>query len=162
MTSRYAGLAAVVLFLPLLVPSAPVLPLVGIPPAAAQDVGPNLQQRPNQRPRIEREPPEGTEVVAAIWCDTPDQLETVLRAHYDRKVPLASAIATINENNPEACVPARAIIKIGAEVRRFNAEVAIFAVHSATVVGIMRGPYALMMQPQTWYHAKVIAELTPL
>lgn len=119
---------------------------------------------PNQEERggRNRDMPADTQIVASIWCDTPDQLEAVLRAHYDKKVPLEAAMAVINQGSPEACIPARAIVKVGAEVRRFNSEVAIFAVHSATVHGVMRGPYALMMRPQTWYHAKMIAELTPL
>lgn len=106
--------------------------------------------------------PDKAVVVASLWCDTPDQLETVLRAHYIGKIPLDTAIQTINRGNPEACIPARAIVSVGAEVRRFTADIAIFAVHEAIVHGIMRGSYALMMRPQTWYHAKVVAELTPL
>ena len=132
MLSRYAGLAALLVLL--------------ASPASAQRA----------------EVPDKAVVVAALWCDTPDQLEALLRAHYVGKVPLESAMATINRGNPEACIPARAIVSNGAEVRRFTADVAIFAVHEATVHGIMRGPYALMMRPQTWYHAKVVAELTPL
>ena len=107
-------------------------------------------------------PPEDVEIVASIWCDTPDQLETVLRAHYADKVPMQSAMAEINRNSPEACVPARAIVKQGAEIRRFTTGDVIVAVRAAQVHGIMRGPYALMMRPQTWYTVKVVAELTPL
>lgn len=157
MFSRIAGAAALVLALPI---------MIGLP-ASGQSSRPERAPEQDDRGREgrgarSREVPPDTNIVAAIWCDTPEQLETVLRAHYDKKIPLETAIATINQGNPEACIPARAIVKDGAEVRRFNSDVAIFAVHAATVHGVMRGPYALIMRPQTWYHAKVIAELTPL
>ena len=137
MMSRHVGMAALLFLLTL--------------PALAQ-----------RSPAPPTEIPDKAVVVASLWCDTPDQLEALLRAHYIGKSPLDTAMAAINRGNPEACIPARAIVSVGAEVRRFTAEIAIFAVHEATVHGIMRGPYALMMRPQTWYHAKVIAELTPL
>ena len=106
--------------------------------------------------------PQGVEIVRSLWCDTPDQLETVLRAHYVNKVPLSSAVAEINLFNPEACIPARAIVSLGKEVRRFTAGDAVLAVREARVHGVMRGPYAMIMRPQTWYSARVVAELTPL
>ncbi len=121
-----------------------------------------LFAQPAEAQRSPAQVPDKAVVVASLWCDTADQLEALLRAHYIGKIPLDTAMAAINNGNPEACIPARAIVSVGAEVRRFTADVAIFAVHEATVHGIMRGPYALMMRPQTWYHAKVIAELTPL
>jgi hypothetical protein len=149
---RIAGAAALML----------AVSIVAGPPAAGQSSRPERAPVQQERGERSREVPPDTQIVAAIWCDTPEQLETVLRAHYDKKIPLDTAIAAINRGNPEACIPARAIVKDGAEVRRFNSDVAIFAVHAATVHGVMRGPYALIMRPQTWYHAKVIAELTPL
>lgn len=102
------------------------------------------------------------EMVASLWCDTPDQLETVLRAHYTDKVPMAEAMADINRLSPEACIFARAIVSPGSEIRRLTAGDKIMALRQASVLGIMRGQYALMMRPQTWYYVQVVAELTPL
>jgi hypothetical protein len=106
--------------------------------------------------------PDKAEIVASLWCDTPDQIETVLRSHYVDKVPLETAVAEMNRSSPEACIPARAIVTMGAEVRRFTAGEALLAVREAKVLGVMRGPYAVMMRPQTWYSARMLAELTPL
>lgn len=103
-----------------------------------------------------------TEIVASLWCDTAVQLETVLRAHYTDKVPLQRAIAEINRFSPEACVIARAIINPGTEVKRMTAGDRVISLRSARVLGIMRGGYALMMTPQTWYFMHVLAELVPL
>lgn len=103
-----------------------------------------------------------SEIVASLWCDTPDQLEIVLRAHYTNKVPMGDAMAAINRNSPEACVVARAIVAPGAEVRRLTAGDNIMSLRSAKVMGIMRGPYALMMRPQIWYYVRIVAELTPV
>lgn len=102
------------------------------------------------------------EVVASLWCDTALQLETVLRAHYTDKVPLQRAIAEINRFSPEACVIARALVNPGAEVKRMTAGDRVISLRSARVLGIMRGGYALMMTPQTWYFMHVVAELVPL
>lgn len=115
------------------------------PPAAAQ---------------AERE--QKVEIISSVWCDTPDQLETVLRAHYGAKVPLGQAMAAINRNSPDACIVARAIVNIGAEVRRVTAGDIVMSVRSARVHGIMRGEMAMMMQPQTWFYVRIIAELVPL
>lgn len=106
--------------------------------------------------------PENAEIVASVWCDTSDQLETVLKAHYNEKVPMAQAMAAINRFSPEACVFARAIVNAGGEVRRITAGDTILSLRSARVHGIVRGGYALMMTPQTWFYVRVIAELTPL
>ena len=106
--------------------------------------------------------PEGMDVVSTLWCDTPDQLETLLKAYYVNKVPLSQAMAEINRFDPDACVRARVIVKPGEEVRRFIAGDALIAVSSAQVHGVMRGPYAVMMRMQTWYSATVVAELTPI
>lgn len=106
--------------------------------------------------------PENVEIVASIWCDTADQLETVLRAHYAHKVPMSRAMAEINKDNPEACIFARAIVSMGAEVKRLTAGDTVMSLRSAQVHGIMRGQYALMMRPQTWYCMRVVAELVPL
>lgn len=102
------------------------------------------------------------EIVASLWCDTAVQLETVLRAHYTDKVPLQRAIAEINRFSPEACVIARALVNPGAEVKRMTAGDRVISLRSARVLGIMRGGYALMMTPQTWYFMHVLAELVPL
>lgn len=114
-----------------------------------------------QREREPSEPP-AVEIVASLWCDTPDQLETVLKAHYTDNVPMNEAMSEINKTSPEACVVARAIVSLGAEVRRVTAGNNILSLRSAQVLGIMRGPYAVMMRPQTWYCMRVVAELTPL
>jgi hypothetical protein len=105
---------------------------------------------------------EKVEIVGSLWCDTADQLETVLKAHYVEKVPMAEAMAEINRDNPEACIFARAIISPGPEVKRLTAGDAVMSLKSARVLGIMRGRYALMMTPQTWYYVSVVAELVPL
>ena len=105
---------------------------------------------------------ESVEIVGTLWCDTADQLETVLRSHFTDKVPMTEAMAAINQFSPEACVVARAIISKGAEVRRVTAGDNIMSLYSAKVMGIMRGQYALMMRPQVWYGVQVVAELTPL
>lgn len=102
------------------------------------------------------------EIRASLWCDTPVQLETVLLAHYTNKVPLPRAIAEINRFSPEACIFARAIVTPGAEVKRLTAGDNVMSLRAARVHGIMRGGYALMMTPQTWYHMHVLAELVPL
>lgn len=115
-----------------------------------------------QEQEVEREPPADVQVVASLWCDTADQLETVLRAHYTDKVPMGQAMAEINRDNPEACVVARAIVKLGVEVRRVTAGDAVMSLREARVHGIMRGRYALMMRPQTWFCVQIVAELTPL
>lgn len=106
--------------------------------------------------------PEAVEIVASLWCDTPDQLETVLRSHYTDKVPMGAAMAAINKSSPEACVVARAIVNLGAEVRRVTAGDNVMSLRAANVLGIMQGRYAVMMRPQTWYCVRVVAELTPL
>ena len=116
------------------------------PPAAAQD----------------RRLPDNVEVVASVWCDTPDQLETVMRSHLTDKVPIGEALAEINRDSPEACILARAIVTLGEEVRRVTAGDTIMSLRSANVIGIMRGRYAMMMRPQTWYCVRVVAELVPL
>jgi hypothetical protein len=104
--------------------------------------------------------PEDMEVVSSLWCDTPAQIETVLRAHYVDKVPLASAMADINRFDPDACVRARVIVKMGNEVKRFIAGEALISVSEAKVHGVMRGAVPMMArQVQTWYSAKVLAEL---
>jgi hypothetical protein len=106
--------------------------------------------------------PDNIEIVASIWCDTAEQLETVLRAHHTHKVPMSSAMAEINKDNPEACIFARAIVSAGPEVKRLTAGDAVMSLRAAEVHGIMRGQYALMMRPQTWYFMRVVAELVPL
>lgn len=103
--------------------------------------------------------PEGMEVVATLWCDTPEQVETVMKAHYINKVPLALAMAEINRDEPDACVRARVIVKKEGEVRRFIAGEALISVGKAQVHGVMRGPYAVMMRSQTWYSGTVVAAL---
>lgn len=110
----------------------------------------------------EKDGPDGVEIVASLWCDTPDQLETVLRAHYTDKVPMGQAMADINRFSPEACIFARAIVNMGSEVRKLTAGDNIMSLRSARVHGIMRGQYALMMRPQTWFCVRIVAELTPL
>ena len=129
----------------------------------------NRRQSPSQTPRAPADKPDGpgdlpenAEVVASLWCDTADQLETVLKAHYHDKVPMGEAMAAINRFSPEACIVARAIVKAGGEVRRLTAGDNIMSLRSARVHGIVRGGYALMMTPQTWFYVKIIAELTPL
>lgn len=106
--------------------------------------------------------PDNVEIVSSLWCDTPEQLESVLKSHYTDKVPMAEALAEINRNNPEACIFARAIASTGAEIKRMTAGDNVMSLRSANVHGIMRGQFALMMQPQTWYFVRVVAELTPL
>lgn len=104
--------------------------------------------------------PEDMQVVATLWCDTPEQIETVLKAYYVDKIPLTSAIADINRFDPDACVRARVIVKMGTEVRRFIAGEALISVSEAKVHGVMRGPVPMMANKvQTWYSAKVVAEL---
>lgn len=115
-----------------------------------------------QRSTPPAQPPENVEIVSSLWCDTLDQLETVLKSHYTNKVPMSEALAEINRDNPEACIFARAIATSGAEIKRLTAGDNIMSLRSASVHGIMRGQYALMMQPQTWYFVRVVAELTPL
>jgi hypothetical protein len=102
------------------------------------------------------------EIVGSLWCDTPDQLETVLRSHFTDKVPMGAAMAAINQFSPEACVVARAIVHVGSEVRRVTAGDNLLSLYAADVRGIMQGRYALMMRPQTWYGVRLVAELTPL
>ena len=106
--------------------------------------------------------PDDAEIVASVWCDTQEQLETVLTAHYAKKVPMARAMAEINRDNPEACIFARAIVSLGTEVGKLTAGDTIMSLRSAMVHGIMRGQYALMMRPQTWYYMRVLAELVPI
>ena len=101
------------------------------------------------------------EILASLWCDTAVQLETVLRAHYTDKVPLQRAMAEINQFSPEACIIARAIINPATEVKRLTAGDTVMSLRAARVHGIMRGGYALMMTPQTWYFVHVLAELVP-
>jgi len=108
------------------------------------------------------EDPSKMEIRASLWCDTADQLETVLRAHYSNKVPLARAMAEINRSNPEACIFARAIVTPGSEIKRMTAGDNVMSLRAARVHGIMRGGYPLMMTPQTWYHMHILAELVPL
>ena len=79
------------------------------------------------------------EILASLWCDTADQLETVLRAHYTDKVPLPRAMAEINRFSPEACIIARAIINPGTEVKRVTAGDVVMSLRAARVHGIMRG-----------------------
>ncbi len=112
--------------------------------------------------QVDKEEAEKVEVVGSLWCDTPDQLETVLRAHYTHKVPMGQAMAEINRNNPDACVIARAIVNMGGEVRRLTAGDRVMSLRSAKVMGVMQGRYAMMMRPQTWYCVRVIDELVPL
>ncbi len=106
------------------------------------------------------EVPDGMSVVSTLWCDTPDQIEIVLKAYYVDKVPLSSAMANINRFDPDACVRARVIVKMGTEVRRFIAGEALISVSEAKVHGVMRGPVPMMASKvQTWYSAQVVAEL---
>lgn len=106
------------------------------------------------------EVPDNMAVVSTLWCDTPDQIETVLKAYYVAKVPLSSAMADINRVDPDACVRARVIVKMGTEVRRFIAGGALISVSEAQVHGVMRGPVPMMAtKVQTWYSAQVVAEL---
>ncbi len=105
---------------------------------------------------------EKLEVLASLWCDTVDQLETVLRAHYADNVPLQRAIAEINRTSPEACIIARAIINPATEVKRLTAGNNVMSLRAARVHGIMRGGFALKMSPQTWYCVHILAELVPL
>lgn len=105
---------------------------------------------------------DNVEVVSSLWCDTPDQLEAVLRAHYTHKVPMGQAMAEINRSSPDACILARAIVNAGVEVRRVTAGNNIMSLRSAKVHGVMRGQYAMMMRPQTWYFVRIIDELVPL
>lgn len=107
-------------------------------------------------------PPDNVEIVSSLWCDTPEQLETVLKSHYTDKVPMAQVLAEVNRDSPEACIFARAIVSTGAEIKRMTAGDNIMSLRAANVHGIMRGQYALMMRPQTWYFVRVVAELTPL
>lgn len=105
---------------------------------------------------------ENVEVVSSLWCDTADQLEAVLLAHYTHKVPMAQAMAEINRFSPDACIMARAIVRAGDEVRRVTAGNNIMSLRAALVLGVMRGQYAMMMRPQTWYFVRIVDELIPL
>ncbi len=107
--------------------------------------------------------PDGMEVVTSLFCDTPDQVETVMRAHYVDKVPLTSAMADINRFDPVACVRARVIVKMGGVVRRFIAGEALISVSEAKIHGVMRGMVPMMAsRVQTWYRANILAELTEI
>jgi hypothetical protein len=105
---------------------------------------------------------ENVEIVSSLWCDTADQLETVLVAHYKNKKPMGQAMAEINRFSPDACIVARAIVRPGDEVRRVTAGNNIMSLRSALVLGIMRGQYAMMMRPQTWYFVRIVDELIQL
>ncbi len=106
--------------------------------------------------------PENVEIVTSMWCDTADQLESVLMSHYAHKVPMAQAMAEINRFSPDACIMARAIVRTGGEVRRVTAGNSIMSLRVALVLGVMRGQYAMMMRPQTWYFVRIVDELIPL
>ncbi len=105
---------------------------------------------------------ENVEIVSSLWCDTADQLEAVLMAHYTHKEPMAQAMAEINRFSPDACIMARAIVRTGREVRRVTAGNSIMSLRAALVLGVMRGQYAMMMRPQTWFFVRIVDELIPL
>ncbi len=122
----------------------------------------SAQQERRRQPIPPPGDPGSVEIVGSLWCDTPEQLETVLKSHYTDKVPMVTAMAEINKDSPEACVVARAIVNQGPEIRRLTAGDNVMSLRSASVLGIMQGQYALMMRPQTWYFVRIVAELTPL
>ena len=109
------------------------------------------------------------EMKSALWCDTPDQVAGVMRAHHVDRLTLWDAAQRINTeaNDPGACIFSLAMVLRTGSVRRLVAGKSIMVIDSYSVLGVMIQRRAvpglgMLNPPQTWYSASVVGELEEL
>ncbi len=136
--------------------AAPMLAaMMAAAPAVAQDQQP--EGKPDAKP----------EMKSAVWCDTSDQIETVMRAHHTDGIPLRVAIERVNAlaNDPGACIAAVAmVVKLDQPRRLFVGKTvkSVMVIDTFLILGVLTrragGGMAVLQSPQTWYSAEVLAE----
>lgn len=115
----------------------------------------------------ELQPDAKPEMKSAIWCDTFDQIESVMRAHHTDGVPLRAAMDRVNAraNDPGACIAAVAmVVKLDQSRRLFVGKniKSVMVIDTFLILGVVTrragGGMAVLQSPQTWYSAEVLAE----
>lgn len=104
------------------------------------------------------------ETSSAIWCDKAEQLEDVLRAHASEGVSLPAAMERVNAKaqDPGACIMATAFVNQTSEIRRVVIGNEMISIREYLVIGVMKSGQPVQIEPQVWFAARVLAQLTAL
>ena len=102
------------------------------------------------------------EVQGAVWCDKPEQLESVLKRHLVDGMPIEAALAMTNAAvaDPSACGAVKAIVSPTGKSRRFVVGDQLMSIAEYTVHGVIKDGQPLKIEALTWYSARMVAKLT--